>query len=236
MNWPFPVYQRPLHPELFNIHSARHLKTEHYEFIVWATGCSHVVSVCAGDLCLTELIISNNQLAASRLIERSPVPRTAHPQVHPQSRLELYDRFSDRENEPHSHRQSHPDLERFARNRGMFVAFPDYSAAVLNLSAILILRPGAMNCIFMRSMRIRTRSRSSKHNRCLICTSKHRFSICHHDSTSIHAALSAIIVVDMPPQRNPPKRLSNWYLLRMRVRVIPAKAGIQFLGLYACFS
>ena len=41
----FSLYQRPLHPELFNIYSRRHLKTEQYELMVWATGCSHVVSV-----------------------------------------------------------------------------------------------------------------------------------------------------------------------------------------------
>ena len=50
----FSLFQRPLHPELFQIYANRHLNTEKYESIIWVTGCTHVVSVFSGDICLTE--------------------------------------------------------------------------------------------------------------------------------------------------------------------------------------
>ena len=46
----FSLFQRPLHPELFQIHANRQLKTEKYEALIWVTGCTHVISVFAGDV------------------------------------------------------------------------------------------------------------------------------------------------------------------------------------------
>ena len=59
MEWPqinvaveeltFSLFQRPLHPELFQIYARRRLKTGKYEVDIWVNGCTHVVSVYVDD-------------------------------------------------------------------------------------------------------------------------------------------------------------------------------------------
>ena len=69
----FSLFQRPLHPELFQIYAGRNLKTERYEAIIWVTGCTHVASVFADDICLSEVISTPTQLLPNQgLIERFP--------------------------------------------------------------------------------------------------------------------------------------------------------------------
>lgn len=125
----FSLFQRPLHPELFRIYARRHLKTERYEMLLWATGCSHVVSVFADDNCLTELISGPDQPLPRRgLVERFPFrgPRTHKCTL---SRgLSYMTDFQIEKMSPNLYRQSHIDLQRFARNRGLFVAFGGASA------------------------------------------------------------------------------------------------------------
>ena len=50
----FSLFQRPLHPELFQIYAKRQINAGKYETIIWVTGCTHVVSVFSGDICLTD--------------------------------------------------------------------------------------------------------------------------------------------------------------------------------------
>ncbi|MBN1124778.1 MAG: DUF2617 family protein [Sedimentisphaerales bacterium] len=124
----FSLYQRPLHPELFDIYSRRHLKTEKYETILWATGCSHVVSVFSGDLCLTELISLPGQLLPKRgLIERFRFQGRKNHKCTLSRGLSYMTDFQVEKMSPNLYRKSHTDLERFARNRGMFVRFPKQS-------------------------------------------------------------------------------------------------------------
>ena len=67
----FSLFQRPVHPELFQIYASRQINTENYEAVIWVTGCTHVVSVFAGDICLSEVISTPGQMLPSRgLIER----------------------------------------------------------------------------------------------------------------------------------------------------------------------
>lgn len=122
----FSLFQRPLHPELFQIYANRHLNTEKYEAIIWVTGCTHVVSVFAGDICLTEVVSPPGQMLPSRcLLERFQFrgPRT-HKCTLSQGASYVTD-FQVEKMSPNLYRQSHTDLERFARNRGIFVKFPE---------------------------------------------------------------------------------------------------------------
>ncbi len=67
----FSLFQRPLHPELFNIYASRRLKTEKYEALIWVTGCTHVISVFAGDVTLSEVVSPPSQPLPERgLLER----------------------------------------------------------------------------------------------------------------------------------------------------------------------
>ncbi len=122
----FSFFQRPLHPELFQIYANRKLSTEKYEATIWLTGCTHVVSVFAGDTCLTEVVSAPGQMLPSRgLIERF---QFRGPRTHKCSLSRGVSYMTDFQVEkmsPNLYRQSHTDLERFARNRGVFVKFPE---------------------------------------------------------------------------------------------------------------
>jgi len=121
----FSLFQRPLHPELFRIYAKRHLQAGKYEADIWLTGCTHVVGIFAGDVCLTEVVSAPGQMLPQRgLIERF---RFRGPRSHKctLSRGASYmTDFQVEKMSPNLYRQSHTDLERFAHNRGMFVKFP----------------------------------------------------------------------------------------------------------------
>ena len=128
----FSLYQRPLHPELFNIYEKRQLKTEKYEALIWATGCSHVVSVFVNDLCLSELISSPTQLLLRRgLIERFQFKGKRNHKCTLARGLSYMTDFQVEKMSANLYRQSHIDLEKFARNRGIFVKFPQHAIAGL---------------------------------------------------------------------------------------------------------
>jgi hypothetical protein len=120
----FSLFQRPLHPELFQIFRKKELKTEKYEVNIWVTGCTHVVSVFAGDVCLSEVVSTPGQMLPQRgLVERFQF-RGPHSHKCTLSRgLSYMTDFQVEKMSPNLYRQSHADLERFARNRGLFVQF-----------------------------------------------------------------------------------------------------------------
>jgi len=135
MEWPqinvaveelaFSLFQRPLHPELFQIYAKRELRTTKYEAHIWVTGCTHVASVYAQDVCLVEVVSSPGQMLPQRgLIERF---QFRGPRSHKCTLSRSISYMTDFQVEKMSanlYRQSHADLKRFARNRGMFVKFP----------------------------------------------------------------------------------------------------------------
>ena len=121
----FSLFQRPLHPELFQIYAKRQLRTDKYEADIWITGCTHVISVFAGDVCLSEVVSAPGQMLPHRgLIERFQFrgPKS-HKGILSRGVSYMTDFQVERMN-PNLYRQSHTDLERFARNRGVFVKFP----------------------------------------------------------------------------------------------------------------
>jgi len=128
----FSLFQRPLHPELFQIYAKRGLKTEKYETIIWATGCTHVVSVFAGDVCLTEVVSAPGQMLPNRgLIEKFQFRGPKSHKCTLSRGVSYMTDFQVEKMSPNLYRQSHIDLERFARNRGVFVSFPKSETAGL---------------------------------------------------------------------------------------------------------
>lgn len=121
----FSLFQRPLHPELFNIYADRRLKTDRYEAAIWITGCTHVVSVFADDLCLSEVVSAPGQMLPQRgLIERFQFRGPKSHKCTLSRGVSYMTDFQIEKMSPNLYRQSHIDLERFARNRGVFVRFP----------------------------------------------------------------------------------------------------------------
>ena len=128
----FSLYQRPMHPELFNIYNKRHLKTKNYETIIWDTGCAHVISVFSKDNCLTELISAPGQMLPKRgLIERFGFNGQKNHKCTISRNLSYTTNFQVEKMSPSLYRQSYIDLESFARNRGIFIKFPESSVEEL---------------------------------------------------------------------------------------------------------
>ena len=128
----FSLFQRPLHPELFNIYAKRSLKTEKYETIIWATGCSHVMSVFTKKSCLTEIIALPGQLLPKRgLIERFRFKGQKNHKCTLNKNLSYMTEFQVEKMSPNLYKQSRADLERFAKNRGLFVKYPELEVGSL---------------------------------------------------------------------------------------------------------
>ena len=122
----FSLFQRPLHPELVQIYASRCLKTEKYEAIIWVTGCTHVVSVFANDACLCEVVSAPGQMLPHRgLIERFQFRGPRSHKCTLSCGISYMTDFQVEKMSPNLYLQSHNDLERFARNRGVFVKFPE---------------------------------------------------------------------------------------------------------------
>jgi hypothetical protein len=121
----FSLFQRSLHPELFQIYAKRHFKTEKYEAIIWVTGCTHVISVFTDGLCLSEVVSSPSQMLPERgLIERFQFKGPRSHKCTLSRGISYMTDFQVEKMSPNLYRQSHIDLERFARSRGIFVKFP----------------------------------------------------------------------------------------------------------------
>ncbi len=122
----FSLFQRPLHPELFQIYRKRDLKTHKYEAQVWITGCTHVISVFFGEVCLTEIVSTPGQMLPQRgLIERF---RFRGPRSHKCTLSKGLSYMTDFQVEKMTsslYRQSQKDLEQFSKNRGLYMHFPE---------------------------------------------------------------------------------------------------------------
>ena len=122
----FSLYQRPLHPELFEIRAKRHLKTENYETIVWETGCSHMISVFVDDVCLSEVIANTKQLLPKRgLVERFKFKGHRNHKCTLSRGLSYMTDFQVERMSDNLYNQSKADLEKFSKNRGIFVEYPE---------------------------------------------------------------------------------------------------------------
>jgi hypothetical protein len=121
----FSLYQRPLHPELFQIYARRQIKLGDYEADIWVTGCTHVVTVYGTESCLTEVVSVPGQMLPQRgLVERFRFRGQRAHKCSVSRGLNYMTDFQVDKMSPNLYRQSYIDLERLARNRGIFVKFP----------------------------------------------------------------------------------------------------------------
>ena len=126
------LFQRPLHPELFSIYANRKIKTEKYEALIWVTGCTHVISIFVGDICLSEVISPPGQMLPQRgLIERFQFKGPRSHKCTLSRALSYMTSFQIEKMSNNLYNQSHTDLETFAMNRGIFVKFPGTKAGKL---------------------------------------------------------------------------------------------------------
>ena len=122
----FNLFQRSLHPELFQIYAQRQIKTEKYEAHIWVTGCTHVVSIYSNDVCLSEVICVPGQPLPQRgLIEKFQFSGPRSHKCTLSRGMSYMTDFQIEKMVPNLYKQSYLDLERFSRNRGIFIDFPE---------------------------------------------------------------------------------------------------------------
>lgn len=128
----FNLYQRPLHPELFTIFRNVQFFQGDYEVNIWVTGCSHVVSVFHSRHCMTELICQPGQTLPTRgLIDRFPFRGEKKSRCCWADNFKYMMNFQVEAMSANLYRQTHKDLVKMTKKRGIYVPFPNCSNGLL---------------------------------------------------------------------------------------------------------
>lgn len=122
------VFDRALHPELFQHFADYHVEQVRYHVDVWVIGLSHVITVTSGQRCLTELLARESDLLPSRGMlsrlrlkgERDHERKTADGWSYLVStQVETMDRAL--------YKSVHQDLVRHTEKRGWFYSYDAWS-------------------------------------------------------------------------------------------------------------
>ena len=128
----FLIYNRPMHPELFNLYSTRQFFQGDYEVIIWITGCGHVVSVFSGRHCITELICPPDQMLPKRgFMEQFAFRGEKSHQCRWAKGFSYLTNFQIETMSSNLFRQTHADLTKAGGKRGIFVSFPQWARGAL---------------------------------------------------------------------------------------------------------
>jgi hypothetical protein len=121
----FYLYDRPLHPELFEIYQDHHVVKDAYEAQIWVTGCTHVIGFFRGERCLVELIADKSAMLPQRgrLLEMPLRGERDHEQKRGDG-INYMMSFQVETMSPGVYSQTHHDLARLGAKRGLFVPFP----------------------------------------------------------------------------------------------------------------
>ncbi|MBN1490565.1 MAG: DUF2617 family protein [Phycisphaerae bacterium] len=124
----FFLYRRALHPELFHIHQERRIESRRYHANLWIVGLTHAVTVQADDRIITELTADDHEL----LPEAGRVTTFRF-----RGERDHTERFDDgmryilstqvEKLSPNLFNATHRDLVRYGANRGMFLAFQEWT-------------------------------------------------------------------------------------------------------------
>ena len=121
----FYLYDRALHPELFEIYHDHHIVKGGYEAQIWVTGCTHVVGFFRDDSALVEVTAHDSTMLPDRgrLVE---MPLRGE-RSHERTRSEGINYMMNLEVEtmsPTVYSKTHHELARQGAQRGLFVPFP----------------------------------------------------------------------------------------------------------------
>ena len=121
----FYLFERPLHPELFDIYHDHHIIKNGYEAQIWVTGCTHVIGFFRERNSVVEAIAEADNILPERgrLLE---VPFRGE-RDHERKRAEEINymmNFQVENMSPAVYSRTHHDLARLGAQRGLFVPFP----------------------------------------------------------------------------------------------------------------
>lgn len=122
------LYQRAIHPELFNIYCVKRIQQARYSAEIWIVGLAHVITVQFGDQVLTELITEDTELLPKSGLATSF--RFRGERDHAQSFDDGLKYILSTQVErmtPQLFPATHRDYVHYAQNRGLFVSYEDWS-------------------------------------------------------------------------------------------------------------
>ncbi len=124
----FCLYQRPIHPELFDIRQVKRLSKPRYQAEIWLCGLAHVIMVRAGDQTLTELITEENELLPKSGLATSFRFRGErdHAQAFDNGLKYILSTQVERLT-PQLFPATHRDYVHYAQNRGLFNKFEEWT-------------------------------------------------------------------------------------------------------------
>ncbi len=121
----FFLYERPLHPELFEIYHDHHIVKSGYEAQIWVTGCTHVIGFYRERFSLVELIADSGAMLPQRgrLLE-VPFRGERDHELKRAEGINYMMNFQVESMSPTVFSRTHHDLARLGAERGLFVPFP----------------------------------------------------------------------------------------------------------------
>ena len=124
----FFLYNRPLHPELFEIYHDHRIGKRAYEAHIWITGVSHLVGFYRGDAAITELLAESDDLLPrrGRLLAQPVKGEKNHEATHADG-IRYMTSFQVERMSPRLFAKTHDELIDQGARTGLFVPFPEWS-------------------------------------------------------------------------------------------------------------
>lgn len=122
----FYLYERTLHPELFQINKIARLQQRRYSAEIWALGLAHLVTFQFENGFVTELVSPHNEILPKGGLSTSFRFRGERDHTQTLNNGLTYILSSQVERlTPQVFPSTHRDLVRHAQRKGLFVTFPD---------------------------------------------------------------------------------------------------------------
>ena len=123
----FLLYDRPLHPELFDIYDDHHIAKRAYEAHIWVTGCTHVISFYRDKAALSEVVATDEmELPKRGLLLEMPFRGEKDHEHKITDGIRYMMNFQVETMSQAVYTKTHHDLARQGRRRGLFVPFPKW--------------------------------------------------------------------------------------------------------------
>jgi xanthine/CO dehydrogenase XdhC/CoxF family maturation factor len=125
----FLLYDRPVHPEFFDIYHDHRIAKRRYEAQIWVTGISHVIGFFGGGSVLTELIAQGRAVLPERgRLVALPLRGEKKHETGQCPGLRYLMNFQVETLSPRLYAKAHHDLARHGSQRGIFVPFPQWTS------------------------------------------------------------------------------------------------------------
>ncbi len=128
----FYLYDRPLHPELFDIYHDYQVTMEQYEAQIWVTGCTHVIAFHSGRQSLVEVTADADcELPRNGIQLELPFRGEKTHETLRQWPIHYMMNFQVESMSPMAYSRTHHELARQGARRGLFVPFPTWRSRSL---------------------------------------------------------------------------------------------------------